>query len=528
MGASGDRGELSETVGQLAGDVAAGIESAELCRHVAAVAEQIREPLRVAIGGRLKAGKSTLVNALIGRRVAATAVGECTQVVAWYRYGERDLIEVLGRSGERWVIHPQLDGSLPAELGVPVEQVDHIEVSVTSRSRLGRLTLIDTPGLFSLNDEYSAGTRRALGLSSGEADRAAVSQADALVYLMPHPGDADLEFLRSLHGLYPESDLSAATAVGVLSRIDLLSPRPGREDPWPYARKVAGNHARKLRHTLRTVIPVAGLLAETALGGRFTEADAADVAALARLPDRRRMLQSEESFVKTELSGAADVDRNRLRGFLGLYGLSVCFSLVDDGAVRAKDLLDGLREASGVDALSTMLDAGFSQRAELWRAARALDQLERLSYRMDSALAEQLRDGIEVIRLRSDFHGVAEMRVLRQLEVGALSLPRERELELLELGQHIDPRARVGLGSDAGADELREAAARRRSDWRELENDERSTTASRAAARVARRSFELLVRQFESQSIAGRAGTFALGDTSNGRQQEPPRARQPG
>ena len=45
------------------------------------VRRRLSEPLRVAIAGRLKSGKSTLVNALIGRRVAPTEVGECTRIV---------------------------------------------------------------------------------------------------------------------------------------------------------------------------------------------------------------------------------------------------------------------------------------------------------------------------------------------------------------------------------------------------------------------------------------------------------------
>ena len=46
---------------------------------------RLDEPLRVAIAGRVKAGKSTLLNALVGERLAATDAGECTRIVTWYR-----------------------------------------------------------------------------------------------------------------------------------------------------------------------------------------------------------------------------------------------------------------------------------------------------------------------------------------------------------------------------------------------------------------------------------------------------------
>ena len=40
--------------------------------------ERLDEPLRVAIAGKVKAGKSTLLNALVGEQVAPTDAGECT------------------------------------------------------------------------------------------------------------------------------------------------------------------------------------------------------------------------------------------------------------------------------------------------------------------------------------------------------------------------------------------------------------------------------------------------------------------
>ena len=52
-----------------------------------AAQERLREPLRVAIAGKVKAGKSTLLNALVGEELAPTDAGECTRIVTWYRDG---------------------------------------------------------------------------------------------------------------------------------------------------------------------------------------------------------------------------------------------------------------------------------------------------------------------------------------------------------------------------------------------------------------------------------------------------------
>src|SRR5262245_51290536 len=62
---------------------------------IAAVRHRLSEEgLRVAVAGRVSSGKSTLVNALLRRRVAPTAAGECTRVVTWFRYGVPPRAEV--------------------------------------------------------------------------------------------------------------------------------------------------------------------------------------------------------------------------------------------------------------------------------------------------------------------------------------------------------------------------------------------------------------------------------------------------
>ena len=50
-----------------------------------AAVRRLDEPMRVAIAGRVKAGKSTLLNALVGEELAPTGTRECTSIVTWYR-----------------------------------------------------------------------------------------------------------------------------------------------------------------------------------------------------------------------------------------------------------------------------------------------------------------------------------------------------------------------------------------------------------------------------------------------------------
>src|SRR5215218_11302031 len=129
------------------------------------VRRRLGEPLRVAIAGRLKSGKSTLVNALIGRRVAPTAVGECTRVVTRFRYGPADRVDVVGRDGARRSLPLGDDGMIPQRLGVPAARVAYVDVTLTSE-KLRDLTVVDTPGLPSTDTQVSARAQEAVGTST--------------------------------------------------------------------------------------------------------------------------------------------------------------------------------------------------------------------------------------------------------------------------------------------------------------------------------------------------------------------------
>ena len=111
----------------------------------------------------MKAGKSTLLNALVGERLAATDAGECTRIVTWYRHalGYRVTAE-LRPSGTAELPFRREDGELLIELGdTPLESIERIEVGWPSQ-KLTDLTLIDTPGLGSTDERTSERTSHAL------------------------------------------------------------------------------------------------------------------------------------------------------------------------------------------------------------------------------------------------------------------------------------------------------------------------------------------------------------------------------
>src|SRR5699024_1908464 len=98
----------------------------------AEVLRRLQSPLQVAVAGRIKSGKSTLVNALIGRRVAPTDIGECTRLVTRFQYGTVDRLEIVLRDGNTRVVPFGPDGMIPDELGVATAEISHIEAYLTN------------------------------------------------------------------------------------------------------------------------------------------------------------------------------------------------------------------------------------------------------------------------------------------------------------------------------------------------------------------------------------------------------------
>src|SRR4051794_29781675 len=138
-------GPLSSRVADLCQEV--GNRLGEPARsRVLDVRRRLGEPLRIAIAGRLKSGKSTLVNAMIGRRVAPTEVGECTRIVTQFRYGTSDRVDVVRRNGNRSSLPLDESGMIPHKLGVPRSEIAYVDVTLTS-DHLRDLTVVDTPGL---------------------------------------------------------------------------------------------------------------------------------------------------------------------------------------------------------------------------------------------------------------------------------------------------------------------------------------------------------------------------------------------
>ncbi|HMC70936.1 MAG TPA: dynamin family protein, partial [Mycobacteriales bacterium] len=349
------------------------------------VRRRLSEPLRVAIAGRLKSGKSTLVNALIGRRVAPTEVGECTRIVTQFRYGTADRVDVVRRDGSRVSLPLDESGMIPQRLGVPRSEISYVDVALTS-DHLRDLMVVDTPGLSSANSVVSAGARRFL-FNEAPIDEdidddsvGALSGAEAIVYVFTQSVRADdvaaLEAFRSISARLSSNPINS---LGLFNKVDKLA--GGTADPWPVAGPLAADQAAVLRRVVSDVVPIVGLLAETTEAGRLTAADCEALRSLARLPDGERtvLLASVDLFASRECPVARE-SRERLLRLLDLYGISFAIAqLVAKPTLATGELVRTLFQASGFPRLRQTLDHAFRWRTDAIKAGWALSSLEKIA-----------------------------------------------------------------------------------------------------------------------------------------------------
>ncbi|MGV9194837.1 dynamin family protein [Microbacterium sp. MC2] len=435
---------------------------------------RLRDPLRLGIAGMVKAGKSTLLNALIGERIAPTDAGECTRAVTWYRYGDTPEVTALRHDGtrHRLALH-RTDGRLVFDLGdTDADEIDHLDVRWPSVS-LRSTVLIDTPGIESVTDRVSVRTRTFL-----TPDDRSPSDADAIVYLMRHLHTSDFAFLEAFRDT-AAGTAHAVNAVAVLSRADEVG--AGRLDAMLSARKIAERYREhpQLRSLALSVLPVAGLLAESARTLREREFAALHTLAALERSRRERMLLSVDRFLEAEV---LDTDtRQALLERFGISGIRLAAALIRGGTGSAQHLSERLVQQSGLDELRAFVRQQF-------RARQAALKVRAVAAGLQALVADRAPSGGvdlagEVERLLASSHELRELDLLARSRTEGLGLDPDAAAEaehILGAGG-VDVPARLGLGTDERPESVRlridELVAR----WRERAE---SPLASRATARV--------------------------------------------
>ena len=467
--------------------------------NVADVQRRLGEPLRVAIAGRLKSGKSTLVNSLIGRRVAQTEVGECTRLVTQFRYGTSDRVDVVRRDNSRSSLPLDESGMIPAKLGVPRDEIAYVDVTLTS-DRLRDLTVVDTPGLSSTNTSISDEARRFLFNEAPLDDdidddsAGALSGAEAIVYVFTQSvREDDVAALEAFRTMSSRLSSNPINSLGLFNKVDKLT---GSGDPWPVAGPLAAAQGKMLRRVVSDVVPVIGLLAETTEAGRLTAADCEALRAVASLPDtdRQVLLASVDLFAARDCPVSRE-QRERLLRLLDLYGVSFAVAqLVGEPQLATGDLVRRLFLASGFPRARATLEQAFRWRTDAIKAGWALASLEKVAGHAERpGDRELLRDAVERVLQQPEYHRLRMLDVAQQVTTGAVDLPDEMENELTRLALSDDPAWILGM-TGATIDQLAQAALAAATRWRAFAVAGASPAQARIA-HVVHRGFYLLSQQ---------------------------------
>ncbi len=457
------------------------------------VRDALREPVRIAVAGRVNAGKSTLVNALVGQIVAPTDVSECTKMVTWYRYGSPQRLEIVMRDGTRRRERLGTGGRLPSELGVNHTEVRRLEAWLANDT-LRSMTLIDTPGLASLNAELSAATEDLL--AADQATASAEATADALVFIFntevrPDEAAAIRSFRESSGG--PGG--GTGNAIGVLSKADKLAFGTGW---WDTAQRLAKRQAEQMQDELVTVVPLVGLIAETTESAQLTQRDGVNLVELAAMdPASLALLQLSASKFTSGDSPVSAEDRDRLLRLLDLQGIGVAVELIrEEGLSGAAAIRRALSDRSGIGELRALITDTFRGKGEALKIRSALQAIERLCSAppddADLAALHPLADDIERLRLAPVMHQVAEVEAFVLWSSGAVVLPDELSADLIRMATGVTPGERLGASTEADRD-LRQAALEGSARWHG-----RLVAASADPARIARvmwRSYALAHEQ---------------------------------
>ncbi|MGH4026810.1 MAG: dynamin family protein [Pseudonocardiaceae bacterium] len=484
-------GSLSADVAQLCGQLSRQVDS-RTAAGLREVARGLAAPLQLAVAGRVSSGKSTLVNALIGRRVAPTGISECTRLVTRFCYGTVDRIEVVFRTGRRQGMPLDAAGMIPSELGLDladVSAVSHLEAYLTN-AVLRDLTVVDTPGLGSPD-------------AGPDASMAAVAAAEAVLYVVTQSVRADDAQVLAAFTAATAGRVGAVNAIAVLNKADTVAAEsvPGSQgDVGKAAALLAARQAEILGPRVADVLPVVGLLAETAETGVFSTADADALRVLAGTDPaiRSAMVLSADLFTTLPCPLPAGT-RTRLLQRLDLYGVSRALAALDaNPQCSAGALRRLLRESSGLDRLHARLGSVFRARADAIKAAAACASITGLIRGCpDPRHRAAMHGAVETLLARPEAHQLRLIEVLTQVGTGAVPMPADLADEVVRLGRAGTVAERLGLLGRPSA-ELAACALERAGWWRAFAGSG-ATPAQARVAHVVHRTYFLLWQQLRER-----------------------------
>jgi hypothetical protein len=379
--------------------------TAALADEVARFMENSELPFTMAVVGQMRAGKSTLINALINEDLAITDVNETTATINWFKHGTseqtrtfrvtwrsdlpqepevRDLSELKGWVGDSELARKTRYVELFSEAGF-----------------LKQVQVVDTPGTRSVIEGHEQTVREFLLADRHERETLYYGGvADCIVYVLnPVARKADAELLNSFESKTRIPGGSPYNSVAVVHKWESLE----HDDPYEEAQRKADIISLQLRRYVAGVIPVSGPLgrAVSRLPHDYWDDFATFVGATTGAALQKMVSGMERQFTDRALEGSA-LDAAGRRCLYEKAGLPwPCFKAILKLATKyscrdGATLRTVVREASGMDRLLAFLEQRFFDRS---RVIRAFNLLSR-ALRPCEVAVQRLREHVEYLEGR--------------------------------------------------------------------------------------------------------------------------------
>ena len=221
----------------------------------------------LAVGGRVKAGKSTFINALLGENLALVGTTETTATINRFVYGkpadQNKPVKVVYKNGnisyESQSFMDSFQGNDAKTMALS-KGILYFERALEN-PLLQELDLVDTPGTGAVVDEHQGAAESVFGIKDlqefrkehSEQTQELVKTADAVIYLVGAVANQDnKQFLDNFQQACDGA--SALNAIGLISRID-------EEEATLYNSESQAEYvADSLKEQLSGVLPVSAAL----------------------------------------------------------------------------------------------------------------------------------------------------------------------------------------------------------------------------------------------------------------------------